>query len=157
MLPQDTTHLIQRPCYQRGSPCLDLAGNRTTRRTSDHRKETPCLPFIMSGQNHLARHCEREKTRQTEEEMGRVSYLVSSCFEPSQPQRITSGLNTNFILFPKLLISQVMIPQVMFFCFFFGLFIFRGHSTREPASNSVTYFTLRAYTGTKKSGEGWKK
>ena len=28
-----------------------------------------CLPFIRSGQNHLARHSEREKkTRQTEEE-----------------------------------------------------------------------------------------
>ena len=25
------------------------------------------------------------------------NYLVSWCFEPSQPQRITSGLNTNFI------------------------------------------------------------
>ena len=31
-----------------------------------------CLPFIRSGQNHLARHSERrEKTRQTEEEVGR--------------------------------------------------------------------------------------
>ena len=31
-----------------------------------------CLPFIKSGQNHLARHSERgEKTRQTEEEAGR--------------------------------------------------------------------------------------
>ena len=30
LLPQDTTHLIQRPCYQRGSPCQDPAGNRTT-------------------------------------------------------------------------------------------------------------------------------
>ena len=44
----------------------------------DHRKETQtavvwsCLTFIRSGQNHLARHSEREKTtRQTEEEMGR--------------------------------------------------------------------------------------
>ena len=28
VLPQDTTHLIQRPrCYQRGSPCQDPAGN----------------------------------------------------------------------------------------------------------------------------------
>ena len=26
VLPQDTTHLIQRPCYQRGSPCQDAAG-----------------------------------------------------------------------------------------------------------------------------------
>ena len=31
-----TTHLIQRPCYQRGSPCQDPAGNRTTQRPSDH-------------------------------------------------------------------------------------------------------------------------
>ena len=26
---QDTTNLIQRPCYQGGSPCQDQAGNRT--------------------------------------------------------------------------------------------------------------------------------
>ena len=58
-------------------PCHDPAGNRTTRRP-DHRKETQtavvwlCLPFIRSGQNHLARHSERgKKTRQTEEEVGR--------------------------------------------------------------------------------------
>ena len=76
--PQDTTHLIQRPRYQRGSPCQDPAGNRTTRRPPDHRKETQtamvrsCLPFIRSGQNHLARNSERgKKTRQTEEEVGR--------------------------------------------------------------------------------------
>ena len=28
--------------------------------------------------------------------------------------------------------------------------MFRGHSTREPAFSRVTYFILRAYTGTKK-------
>ena len=78
VLPQDTTHLIQRPCYQRGSPCQDPTGNRTTRRPPDHDKETQtamvwsCLPFIRSGQNHLARHSEREKTtRQTKEAVGR--------------------------------------------------------------------------------------
>ena len=78
VLPQDTTHLIQRPCYQRGSPCQDLAGNWTTRRPPDDRKETQtavvwsCFPFIRSGQNHLARHSERaKKTRQIEEEVGR--------------------------------------------------------------------------------------
>ena len=77
VLPQDTAHLIQKPCYQRGSPCQDPASNRTTRRP-DHRKETQtavvwsCFPFIRSGQNHLARHCERrKKKRQTEEEVGR--------------------------------------------------------------------------------------
>ena len=40
VLLQETTHLIQRPCYQRGSPSQDPAGNRTTRRPPDHRKET---------------------------------------------------------------------------------------------------------------------
>ena len=78
VLLQDTTHLIQRLCYQRGSPCQDPAGNRTTRRPPDHCKEMQtavawsCLPFIRSGQNHLARHSERgKKTSQTEEEVGR--------------------------------------------------------------------------------------
>ena len=65
LLPQDTTHLTQRPCYQRGSPRQDPASNRTTRRPPDHRKATQtavvwsCLPFIRSGQNHIARHSER--------------------------------------------------------------------------------------------------
>ena len=69
---------IQRPCYQRGSPCRDPADNRTTRRSPDHCKETQtavvwtCLSFITSGRNHLARHTERgKKTRQTVEEVGR--------------------------------------------------------------------------------------
>ena len=78
VLPQDTTHLIQRPCYQRGSPCQDPAGNWTTRRSPDDRKERQtavvwsCFLFIRSCQNHLARHSERgKKTRQTKEEVGR--------------------------------------------------------------------------------------
>ena len=78
VLPQDTTHLIQRPCYQQGSPCQDPAGNWTKRRPPDDRKETQtavvwsCFPFIRSGQKHLAMHSERgKKTRQTEEEVGR--------------------------------------------------------------------------------------
>ena len=78
VLPQGTTLVMQRPCYQRGSPCQDLAGNWTTRRHPDDRKETQtavvwsCLPFIRTGQNHLARHSERgKKTRQTEEEVRR--------------------------------------------------------------------------------------
>ena len=79
VLPQDTTHLIQRPCYQRGSPSQHPAGNRTTRRP-DHRKETQtaevwsCLLFIRSGQNHLAKHSEKgKKTRQTEDEGGKTT------------------------------------------------------------------------------------
>ena len=78
VLPQDTTHLIQTPCYQRGSQCQDPVDNRTTRRPPDHCKKTQTavvwsyLQFIRSGQNHLARHSERgKKTRQTEEKVGR--------------------------------------------------------------------------------------
>ena len=77
VLPPDTTHLIQRPCYQRGSPCQDPAGNWTTQRPPDNHKEMQtavvwsCFLFIRSGQNHLARHSERgKKTRQAEEEVG---------------------------------------------------------------------------------------
>ena len=69
---------MQRSCYQRESPCQDPAGNWTTRRSLDDRKETQtevvwsCFPFIRCGQNHLARCSERgKKTRQTEEEVGR--------------------------------------------------------------------------------------
>ena len=75
VLTQDTAHLIQRPCYQRGSPCQDPAGNRITRRPPDHCKKIQtavvwsCLPFIRSGQNHLARHSER---RQKEKEKGKA-------------------------------------------------------------------------------------
>ena len=78
LLPTDTMHLMQKACYQRGSPCQDPVGNLTTRRPPDRRKETQtavvwtCLPLIRSGQNHLARHSERgKKTRQTEGEVGR--------------------------------------------------------------------------------------
>ena len=63
---------------QRGSPCQDPACNRITRRPPGHRKERRTavlwsrLPFIRSGQNHLARHIERgKKTRQIEDEVGR--------------------------------------------------------------------------------------
>ena len=71
-------HFIQSPCYRRRSPCQDSQGNRTTRRPPDHRKETQTaavwtsLPFIRSGQKHLARHSERgKKIRRTEEQVGR--------------------------------------------------------------------------------------
>ena len=62
---------------QRGSPCQDPAGNWTTRRSPDDRKETQtavvwsCLPFIRSGQNNLGRHSERSKRMRQTEEVGR--------------------------------------------------------------------------------------
>ena len=48
VLPQDTTQFIQRPCYQRGSPCQDPVGNRTTRRPPDDCRETQnCSGMVM--------------------------------------------------------------------------------------------------------------
>ena len=38
-----------------------------------------------------------------------------------------------------------------------GLFIFRRHSARELASNRVTYYILRAYTGTGVSNSQHRK
>ena len=39
VLPQDTMHLIQRPCYQWGSLCQDPAGSQPTQRPPDHCEE----------------------------------------------------------------------------------------------------------------------
>ena len=78
VLSQDTTHLIQRPREKRGSTCKDSAGNWTTRRPPDDRKEAQtavvwsCFPFIRSRQNHLAMHSERgKKIMRTKKEVGR--------------------------------------------------------------------------------------
>ena len=67
-----TRSKVRITCHQWGSLCHDPAGNRIKQRPPDHRKEMQtevvwtCLPFIRSGQNHLARHSERrKKTRQT--------------------------------------------------------------------------------------------
>ena len=93
VLPQDTTYLIQRPCHQRGSPCQDPAGNRTTRKLSDRCKgmETEvvwtCLPFIRSGQNHLARRSERvQKTRQTEKRGGKTTSVNGQAWTSPGPR-----------------------------------------------------------------------
>ena len=61
----------------RGSSCQDPAGNWTTRRPDDRKEAQTAvvwsrLPFIRSGQNHLARNSESgKKPRQTEDEVGR--------------------------------------------------------------------------------------
>ena len=70
------THLIQRPCYQRGSPCQDPADKWTIWRSPDDRKEMQtavvwlCFPFIRFGQNHLARHSERGEENKADKGRG---------------------------------------------------------------------------------------
>ena len=113
MLSQDTKHLVQRPCYQRGSPCQNPAGNWTTRRPPDDYKETQtavvlsCLPFIKSGQNHLARHSERgRKTRQTEEKVGRPHQEMDS---PGVRQVPKGSENTG--KWRKVVVKSSVMPQ----------------------------------------------
>ena len=86
-----------------------------------------------------------------------VSYLVSWCFQPSQPQRITSGLNTNFTLSPIIHFTSHHTTSHVFLAYLYSV----GTQHGDPASSRVTYFILRAYTGTgvshsqhrKKSGQ----
>ena len=66
---------------------------------------------------------------------------VSWCFEPSQPHRITSGLNTNFTLSPSYSFHKSSNHK---WCFL-SLFIFRGHSIWEPASRRVTFYSAGLY------------
>ena len=113
VLQQDTMHLMQRPCNQQGSPCQDPAVNRTTRRP-DHRKKTQtavvwtCLPFIRSGQNLLASHSERgTKTRQTEEEVGRLHQGM----DRPGVRRVPEGSGVQRTQWRKLVVKSSEVPQ----------------------------------------------
>ena len=111
VLLQDTTHLIQRPCYQRGSPCQDPGGNRITLRPPDHRKETQtavvwtCLPFIKSGKKtHLARHVKGEEDKANRRRGGRTTsgngqaWRAQRAMENREKQR-------------KLVVKSSVVPQ----------------------------------------------
>ena len=76
--------------------------------------------------------------------LSRESQLVSWCFKPSQPQRITSGLNTNFTLSPSQSFHKSSYHKVILFQPFY---IPRALNT-GTCIHRVTYFILRAYTGT---------
>ena len=91
----------------------------------------------------IAIRCSKIDTKCRSKRSYRSRKLVSWCFEPSQPQRITSGLNTNFTQSPSYSFHKSSYHKSCF-C---TLFIFHWHSAQEPASRRVTYFILRAYTG----------
>ena len=67
--------------------------------------------------------------------------LVSWRFGPNQT---TKDLKPQLRFYPLFRKANPEKQQHMFW----SPFIFRGHATREPASSRVTYFILRAYTGT---------
>ena len=56
-LLQDTTHFSQRQCHKQGSPCQDLASNRTTRRPPDHIKRRK-----LQWYGHVSRSSDLAKT-----------------------------------------------------------------------------------------------
>ena len=65
------------------------------------------LPFIRSGQNHLARHCERgKKTRQTEGEVGRQHREWTS-LEFAKSQRAVENREE----WRKLIVKSSVVPQ----------------------------------------------
>ena len=79
----------------------------------DYRKETKttvvwtCLPFIRSGQNHLARHSERgKKTRRTKEEVGR-QHREWTGLEFAKSQRAVENRET----WKKLVVKSSVVPQ----------------------------------------------
>ena len=73
-----------------------------------------------------------EKKKEEEEEREQ-SLLVAWCFEPSQPQSITSGLNTNFYLQFIHFISHYTTSHV--FLFFVAYLFSAGtqHGNLHPA------------------------
>ena len=112
VLLQDATHLIQRPRYQRGSPCQDPAGNRTTRRPDD-RKETQtavvwsCFPFIRSGQNHLARDSEKGRRRGRQRKRWEDNIREWTGLEFAKSQRAVENREK----WRKLAVKSSVVPQ----------------------------------------------
>ena len=112
VLPQDTTHLIQRPCYQRGSPSQDPAGNWATRRPPHDRKEAQsaviwsCLPFIRSGQNHLARPSERGRRQGRQRKRWEDNIREWTGLKFGKSQKAVNGENWR-----KLAAKSSVVPQ----------------------------------------------
>ena len=60
-------------------------------------------------------------------------YLLSWCFKPSQPQRITSGLNTNFTLSPSQSFHKSSYHKVMVFFLAYLYSAGTQHGNLHPA------------------------
>ena len=77
---------------------------QTNQQTKRHRRGISCQTFSQNprtpGKSHHHHHHVSQLCRLYQGERGRGGWLVSWCFEPSQPQRTISGLKTNFNLSP---------------------------------------------------------
>ena len=66
-----------------------------------------CLPFMRSGQNHLARHSEREKkTRQAEKEVGRHQGMKKG-LEFAKSKRVVENREK----WRKLVVKSLVVPK----------------------------------------------
>ena len=110
VLPQDM-HLIQRPCYQLESLCQDPAGNQSTQRPPDHRKEMQtavvwsCLPFIKSGHNHLARQWKGEEDK-TDRRGGKTTSANGQALSLPRPRWVENSGKWR-----KLVVKLSVVPQ----------------------------------------------
>ena len=75
---------------------------------------------------------------------GQVSELVGA-LSPINHRGLHQGWTQTFTLSPSYSFYKSSYHKSRFL----SLFVFCGHSTREPASGSVTYFILQANTGQK--------
>ena len=95
----------------------------------------------------------RQNSRQQAQE-GKLSWSVSWCSEPSQPQRITSGLKTNFTLSPSYSFHKSSYHKS---CCFFLPYLYSAdtqHGNLHPAGWPILYcgptqepVLATAYTG----------
>ena len=90
-------------------------------------------------------------------------YLVSWCFEPSQPQRISSGLNTNLLYLQVIHFTSHFITSHAFF-FFLAYFysVSTQHGNLHPTGWPIlfcgpTQEPVLATTNTGKIGRGFGK
>ena len=106
-------HISYNDRVTKGSPCQDPAGNRTTRSSSDHRKETQtavvwtCLPFIRSGQNYLARHSDRGRRQSRQKKRWEDNIREWTGLEFAKFQRAVENREK----WRKLVVKTSVVPQ----------------------------------------------
>ena len=112
VLPEDTTHLIQRLCYQRRNLCQDPAGNWITQRCDDC-KETqtavvwPYFAFIGSGQIIFHGTGERGRKQGRQRKMRENNIWEWTGLEFGKSQRVV----VNSENCRKLVVKSSVVPQ----------------------------------------------
>ena len=85
--------------------------------------------------------------------------LVSWCFEPSQPQRITSGLNTNFTPSPNYSFHKSSYHKSCFFSLFFLYSAGTQHRNLLPAGWPILFSrpTQEQVLATANTRQNWER